>query len=132
MISARARGQLLGGSSVIPGYALLYVAWISSREFAHTYEHWLEGLDRSLLPDLTYHVLPLIGVDAGPAMASAPAFLAWLVAACWPAGSLVIFLRSSEATRFAVLALHLHMWLGAFLAAAGLGAVGLWLPFSLL
>jgi hypothetical protein len=118
--------------AVFGAYALLYVLWAGSRELAHSYGHWLEGIRLEDLPLLSSHALAFIGLDGIRPAAFRTASVLWALAAAWPALALVGFLRGESMGRTAILGLALMTWLLGLLTLSLLVAIGLWLPFSLL
>ncbi|MDX1604900.1 MAG: hypothetical protein R3202_01835 [Candidatus Competibacterales bacterium] len=119
-------------AGVVVAYGLLYGLWVISREFAHTYRHWLEGLNLLDLPVPTTYALPLIGIDGGNFGAAVAAGSFWLVALLWPGFLLLCYLRDQTPNRAAILALGLCVWLMLVLLVLAMTATGLWLPFSLI
>ncbi len=116
--------------AVVAAYGLLYLLFVVSREFAHTYAHWIEGVGGADLPRLTVLVLPAVGIEGGPQWAGAVAALGWLLLAAWPGAALVSCLRGSAVAEG--VGLQLLGWLLLLLAAAVVVAAGLWAPFALL
>jgi len=112
---------------------LAFVSGPARWEFAHTYEHWIDGLENSL-PMLTKEVsLPVLGL--GPS--SLPSLLVrtvfWGLAWLGPLALLAWVWRSGSRQQLSECFLMGGTLYGAsMLLATLLVLVGLWLPFSLL
>ena len=112
---------------------LAFVAGPARWEFAHTYEHWMDGMEM-YVPELTSIVgLPFLDLGNPSLMSSILRGLFWAFAWLSPVGLLVGIwrIKSPQALSDWLLyggALYLSIMLLAFVVIA----VSLWIPFSLL
>lgn len=112
---------------------LAFIAGPARWEFAHTYEHWIEGLGTAL-PTLTTTVgLPILGIGTPSMTSGLQRGLFWAFAWLGPVGLLIGVWRIKSQQTLAEWFLYGGaLYLALMLLAFAVTAVSLWIPFSLL